>query len=218
MKLQVKINYNTAWGEELVLCLGGKRYPMAWTGEGEWTLEVARFNPEKASEYTYEVVRDGQTVRTEWRKHLLVLPEGPAPKTLVLNDRWHDRPADAPFYSSAFTGAIFGRGAEKKAKAVKDANVVLSVQAANIRPNEVLALAGSGKDLGNWKKVLPFDSSAYPQWTLALNVSEVFEYKLVIADRKTLEPVAWEGCENRWFTTVPQKGEMVVDGTVQTCF
>lgn len=152
MKLQVKINYNTAWGEELVLCLGGKRYPMAWTGEGEWTLEVARFNPEKASEYTYEVVRDGQTVRTEWRKHLLVLPEGPAPKTLVLNDRWHDRPADAPFYSSAFTGAIFGRGAEKKAKAVKDANVVLSVQAANIRPNEVLALAGSGKALGNWKK------------------------------------------------------------------
>ena len=218
MKLQVKINYNTAWGEELVLCLGGKRYPMAWTGEGEWTFEVARFNPEKASEYTYEVVRDGQTVRTEWRKHLLVLPEGPAPKTLVLNDRWHDRPADAPFYSSAFTGAIFGRGAEKKTKAVKDANVVLSVQAANIRPNEVLALAGSGKALGNWKKVLPFDSSAYPQWTLALNVSEVFEYKLVIADRKTLEPVAWEGCENRWFTTVPQKGEMVVDGTVQTCF
>ena len=65
MKLQVKIDYNTAWGEELVLVLGGKRYPMAYAGEGEWTLEVARFNPEKAAEYTYEVVRDGQTVRTE---------------------------------------------------------------------------------------------------------------------------------------------------------
>ncbi len=218
MKLQVKINYNTAWGEELVLCLGGKRYPMAYTGEGEWTVEVARFNPEKAAEYTYEVVREGQTVRTEWRKHLLVLPEGPAPKTLVLNDRWHDRPADAPFYSSAFTGAIFGRGAGKKAKAVKDANVVLSVQAANIRPNEVLALAGSGKALGNWKKAHPFDDSAYPLWTIDLNVSEVFEYKLVIADRNTLEPKAWEDCENRWFTELPQKGEMVVDGTVQTCF
>ena len=75
MKLLVTIDYNTAWGEELVLCLGGKRYPMAYAGEGQWTLEVARFNAEKASEYCYEVVCDGKTVRTEWRKHLLVLPE-----------------------------------------------------------------------------------------------------------------------------------------------
>ena len=218
MKLLITIEYNTAWGEELVLCLGGKRYPMSYAGEGEWTVEVARFNPEKASEYTYEVVSDGKTTRTEWRGHRLILPEGVAPKALVLNDRWHDRPADAPFYSSAFTGAIFGRGAEKKAKTVKDANVVLSVQAANIRPGEVLALAGSGKALGNWQKVHPFDGSAYPQWTLALNVNEVFEYKLVIADKKTLEPVAWEACENRWFTEVPQKDELVLDGTLQTCF
>ena len=80
MKLQVKIDYSTAWGEELVLCLGGKRYPMAYTGESEWSVELARFNPEKVSDYTYEVVRDGQTVRTEWKKHLLALPEGAVPK------------------------------------------------------------------------------------------------------------------------------------------
>ncbi|MBR2857000.1 MAG: 4-alpha-glucanotransferase [Bacteroidales bacterium] len=218
MKLQITIEYNTVWGEELVLCLGGRRYPMSYAGEGEWTVEVGRFNPEKASEYTYEVVSDGRTIRTEWRGHRLVLPEGVSPKTLVLNDRWHDRPADAPFYSSAFTGAIFGRGTAGKVRTVKDANVVLSVQAANIRPNEVLALAGSGKSLGNWQKMHPFDDSAYPQWTLALNVDEVFEYKLVIADRKTLEPLAWEDCGNRWFTDVPQKDEAVVDGTLQTCF
>ena len=218
MKLLVTIDYNTAWGEELVLCHGGKRYPMAYAGEGQWTLEVARFNPEKASEYSYEVVCDGKTIRTEWRKHILALPEGAAPKTLVLNDKWNARPDDASFYSSAFTNAIFGRGAEKKAKQAKDANVVLSVLAANVRPNEVLALAGSGKALGNWKKVLPFDGTAYPQWNISLNVSEVFEYKLVIADKKTLEPVAWEDRENRWFTAVPQKDEVVVDGTVQACF
>ena len=218
MKLLVTIDYNTAWGEELVLCHGGKRYPMAYAGEGQWTLEVARFNPEKASEYSYEVVCGGKTTRTEWRKHILALPEGAAAKTLVLNDKWNARPDDASFYSSAFTNAIFGRGAEKKVKQAKDANVVLSVLAANVRPNEVLALAGSGKALGNWKKVLPFDGTAYPQWNISLNVSEVFEYKLVIADKKTLEPVAWEDRENRWFTTVPQKDEVVVDGTVQACF
>ena len=218
MKLLVTIDYNTAWGEELVFCAGGKRYPMAYTGEGQWSLELPRFNPEKVTEYGYEVVCDGKTVRTEWRKHLLVLPEDSAAKTIVLNDRWNARPDDASFYSSAFTNAIFGRSAEKKTKQVKDANVVLSVLAANIRPNEVLALAGSGKELGNWKKVLPFDGSAYPQWNIALNVTEVFEYKLVVADKKTLEPVAWEDCENRWFTTVPQKGEVVADCTVEPCF
>ena len=190
---------------------------MAYAGEGQWTVEVARFNPEKASEYCFEVVCGGKTVRTEWKKHTLVLPETAA-KTVVLNDRWNARPDDAPFYSSAFTGAIFGRAVEKKAKAVKDANVVLAVLCANIRPNEVLALAGSGKALGNWTKVLPFDGSAYPLWTLSLNVSEVFEYKLVIADKKTLEPLAWENRENRWFTNVPQKDEALVEGTVQPCF
>ena len=139
MKLLVTIDYNTAWGEELVFCHAGKRYPMSYAGEGQWTLEVARFNADKASEYSYEVVCDGKTARTEWRKHVLALPEGAAPKTLVLNDKWNARPDDASFYSSAFTNAIFGRGAEKKTKQVKDANVVLSVLAANVRPNEAYA-------------------------------------------------------------------------------
>ena len=148
MKLNISIDYKTNWGEELVLCLGGKRYPLAYTADGVWTGEVARFNPEKASEYCYEVVRDGQTVRAEWKKHTLVLPEGIAPKTLTINDRWNDRPADAPFYSSAFTDAIFGRtSCPKKGKSQKGANVVIKVAAPTVRPNEVLALAVSGKAL-----------------------------------------------------------------------
>ena len=112
MKLNVTIEYRTSWGEELVLCLGGKRYPLAYTSEGIWEGEVARLNIEKAAEYSYEVVRDGKTVRTEWKKHTLVLPEGMEPKVLTVYDRWNDRPADSPFYSSAFTNAIFGRPAK----------------------------------------------------------------------------------------------------------
>ena len=162
MKLNVTIEYRTSWGEELVLCLGGKRYPLAYTSEGIWEGEVARLNIEKAAEYSYEVVRDGQTVRTEWKKHSLVLPEGMEPKVLTVYDRWNDRPADSPFYSSAFTNAIFGRPATKAAKTVKGANVIIKVAAPTVRPNEVLALAGSGKALKDWTKVVPFDASQYP--------------------------------------------------------
>ena len=50
MKLNVTIEYRTSWGEELVLCLGGKRYPLAYTSEGIWEGEIARLNVEKAAE------------------------------------------------------------------------------------------------------------------------------------------------------------------------
>ncbi len=218
MTLNISIEYRTNWGEELVLCLAGKRYPLTYVAEGVWKGEIARFNPAKAAEYSYEVVRDGVTVRTEWKKHLLVLPEGVEPKELTIMDRWIDRPYDSPFYSSAFTNAIFGRKAEKAAKTPKGANVLIQVAAPALRANEVLALAGSGKALKNWEKIVPFDASRFPVWTLALNVAEPFSYKLLVADKETLAPIAWEDGENRWFTEVPAKDQLVVEADIQVRF
>ena len=183
MTLHISIEYKTSWGEEIVLCLGGKRYPLAYTSAGIWEGEISRLNVGKAADYCYEVVRDGQTVRSEWKKHQLILPEGMKAKTVTVYDKWNERPADSPFYSSAFTDAIFGRPAVKAAKAGKGENVLLQVAVPTVRPNEVLALAGSGKTLKEWSKVIPFDASQYPVWTLALNVTEPFEYKLLIADK-----------------------------------
>ena len=218
MTLFISIEYRTNWGEELVLCLAGKRYPLTYAAEGLWTGEIARVNPEKVSEYSYEVVCGGVTVRTEWRKHVLALPEGAKPKTVNIYDKWNDRPEDAPFYSSAFTKAIFGRKAQKPGKAVKDANVLIQVAAPSLRPDEVLALAGSGKALKNWTKVIPFDGGDFPVWTLAMNVTEPFAYKLIIADRKTLMPLAWEDHEDRWFVNVPHKDGFTVEADLHPRF
>ena len=218
MKLNISIEYWTNWGEEIVLCLGGKRYPLAYTAEGLWEGEIARVNLSKTAEYSYEVVRDGQTVRKEWKKHIVSLPEGMEPKELTVYDRWIERPSDSPFYSSAFTNAIFGRPAEKAKKAPKGANAIIQVAAPTLRPNEVLALAGSGKALKDWAKIVPFDGSNYPYWTLALNVTEPFAYKILIADKATLAPVAWEDSENRWFASLPQEDEVVVEADLQVRF
>ena len=218
MTLHISIEYKTSWGEELVLCLGGKRYPLSYTPDGIWEGEVARVNPEKVKEYAYEVVRDGQTVRTEWKGHTLTLPEGTSPKVLTVYDKWNDRPYNSPFYSSAFTQAILGRKKDKSQKAPKDANVLIKVAAPTLRPNEVLALAGSGKALKEWSKTMVFDATEFPYWTLALNVTEPFAYKLFIADKATLAPVAWESGENRWFSVLPQEDEMVVEADVQVYF
>ena len=220
MKLNISIEYRTNWGEEIVLCLGGKRYPLTYSAEGLWEGEITRVNLSKTAEYSYEVIRDGQTIRKEWKKHVFPFPfpEGIEPKELTVYDRWIDRPADSPFYSSAFTDAIFGRPVEKAKKAPKGANAIIQVAAPTLRPNEVLALAGSGKALKDWTKVVPFDGSNYPYWTLALNVTEPFAYKLLIVDKTTLAPIAWEDSDNRWFATLPQDDELVVEADLQVRF
>ncbi len=218
MTLNISIEYRTNWGEEIVLCLAGRRYPLTYVAEGLWKGEVTRFNPAKVSEYGYEVVRDGATVRTEWKKHVLALPEGVEPKVLTVIDRWIDRPYDSPFYSSAFTDAIFSRKAQKASKAPKGANVLIQVAAPALRSNEVLAIAGSGKALKNWEKIIPFDAVNFPVWTVALNVAEPFSYKVLVADKETLAPIAWEDGENRWFTEIPEKDQFVVEADLQVRF
>ena len=217
MKLLISIEYKTSWGEELVLCLGGKRHPMSYAADGLWKLELPRFSAAQPVEYKYEVVRDGVTIRKEWGVHTLDL-KGTSAKTLIVCDRWQDRPADAPFYSSAFTKGIFRR-MESKAKAcTQTPNVLLQVAAPVLRPNEVLALAGSTKALGKWSKVIPFDDSRFPVWTLGLEVEEPFLYKLLIADKYTLKPIAWEECENRVFGYLPAKGELFVEASLEPHF
>ena len=126
------------------------------------------------------------TVRKEWKKHTLSLSGCVAPKVLTINDRWNDRPSDAPLYSSAFTKAIFGRDAAAQPSDNAAANVMFQVSAANVRPDEVLALAASSQELGAWSRMIPFDDSAYPQWSLPLNVTEPFAYKIVVADKKKI--------------------------------
>ena len=217
MKLTISIEYKTSWGEELVLCLGGKRHPMSYAADGLWKLELPKFSTARPVEYKYEVVRDGATVRSEWSVHTLAVKFAGV-KNLVVCDRWQDRPADAPFYSSAFTRGIFRRE-ETKAKAQEGtANVLFQVAAPVLRPNEVLALAGSTKALGKWSKVLPFDDSRFPVWTLGLEVEEPFLYKLLIADKHTLQPIAWEECDNRVFGYLPGKGELFVEASLEPRF
>ena len=213
MVLKVSIEYKTSWGEQLVLCAGKKRYALSYMADGLWTGEIARCNPDNFQDYGYEVVRDGVTVRREWKGHSLSVPEGEV-KVLEVKDRWNDRPADAPFYSSAFTGAIFARnGKPLKTNKIKDINVVLKVTVSAVRPNEVLAIAGSGRSLDDWNAVIPFDESEFPVWTLKLKVTSPFAYKLVIADKDTLVPLAWENGDNRMFDNVPGEGVIFTDAS-----
>ena len=70
-------------------------------------------------------------------------------------------PADTPFYSSAFTRGIFGRG-ESGPQQKNGGNITLRVILPTLRPDEVLAVAGSGRELEGWQRIVPLDDSRFP--------------------------------------------------------
>lgn len=212
MKLLISIEYRTRWGEQLVLRLGKRRIALQYADGGIWTATVDRYTQAEPTEYRYEIERDGATVRTEWRPHTLRLPDNPAVRTLRIRDRWHEMPADTPFYASAFTRGIFGRPKPGTPKKVRG-NVTLRVVLPTLRPDETLAVAGSGRELGDWKRIVAMDDSRFPEWELTLNATQGFEYKFLVADRKTLAPIVWEEGANRTWGDLPGTGEHAVDAS-----
>ena len=149
MTLLISIEYRTRWGEQLVLRLGKRRIALQYADGGVWTCAVERYAPAaQPAEYRYEVEREGVCIRREWRPHILRIPAAPAPRVLRIRDRWIDMPADTPFYSSAFTRGIFGRG-ESGPQQKNGGNITLRVILPTLRPDETLAVAGSGRELGD---------------------------------------------------------------------
>ena len=214
MNIVISLEYNTVWGESLVLCLGGKEIPMTGNGIGTWSAKVSRVSAESLKNYSFKLVRKDGTGRSEWRHHSLTLAGVGASTLVTIRDRWQDAPEDAPFYSSAFTRGIFSReglsseneavpAASKGSKksACRPKTTLITVNVPVVSRDEVLCIAGTGEGMDNWKKPVPMDDSNFPQWKLAVDTEEDFEYKLVIADRKTLAVKEWESGENRICTT-----------------
>ena len=218
MTLLISIEYRTRWGEQLVLRLGKRRIALQYADSGVWTCAVERYAPAaQPAEYRYEVEREGVCIRSEWRPHTLRIPSREGVRTLRIRDRWQEMPSDTPFYSSAFTRGIFGRGKTGNPKKAAG-NITLRVILPTLRPDETLAVAGSGRELGDWKRIVPMDDSRFPEWELTLHTAHRFEYKFLIADRKTLTPILWEEGANRTWGELPGAGEHALDAAAYPRF
>ena len=212
MDIQFSVKYETAWGEEVFLVTAKKAFPMEYSEGGLWHVVLTGRDIRDAESYHYEIQRDGDTVRREWHDHLLRVPAKGA--SLLVRDRWLAREGDSPFWSQAFSEVIFRRpdGADfrhPREAAPVVGNVLLEVTAPEVRSSETVAITGSGKALGNWKKVLPLDDGRFPWWTLSLEVKERAEYKFVIIDTRTKVIKMWEEGPNR-VIPVPAKGSATV--------
>lgn len=197
--IHIELEYRTTWGTHLKLRTADGCREMEPLENGRWGIDLKTF-PEEGK-YTFEVYDGYDLVRREWKGH--VLPQD-CSGDITVYDRWNDRPANSPFHSSLFKDVVFRRGARKAA--AKSGNVTFVFDAAEVRPDQTVAITGSSPAFDCWSRFVILSDENFPEWRVNLNVKEAFEYKFVILDRKTHEPVLWEQGPNRILGRVPAKG------------
>lgn len=222
MKVFFRIEYDTRWGENLCVVLDaaeaerlrldpvlGMRY-----ADGEWQLLID-LPAGAAFDYRYRVVSDmGGTLREEWgAPHRFVAAK--SLRECVRVDRWSDRPAESSFHSSAFTEGIFARGKRAAEAAAAGGTLLFEVEAPEVRPDEVLALAGEPAELGGWdpERAVEMSDARFPVWSVAVKAAKLapgFAYKFIVRKAATGQVVEWEAGANRyWNLRLPEAGACV---------
>ena len=111
MTLHFHIEYRTAFGEEISLCIVEndevKTHRMTTVNGVEWWCDLSQRKSDHSLTYYYKVTADGAYERSEWQtvKHVLDFTCTAATEYHVY-DRWNDMPDDSYLYSSAFTDCI----------------------------------------------------------------------------------------------------------------
>ena len=216
MKLTFYIDYRTNWGESvyLVSCNSiendeNRFIKMDFDGRSTWSYTLTL--PDSMNEFTYCYVVKSDfhpNVRNEFGKpHCLILTSG---IDCEIHDIWQDIPSDKSFYSSAFTKGIFSRETAQSPITGGSGEILFRINAPIIKRDEVLAVSGSIKALGEWNPqlALVLNDYSFPQWFFSLKTSDIeapFEYKFLILKKDTHEVVAWENCNNRYFDPLTYK-------------
>lgn len=217
MTLNLRLEYQTAYGEDLYVVVGTdkeKAYAMRYAGEGVWCAEL-KLTAATELVYRYEVRYGDSVVRKEWgEKHVLPLDKK-ATNVRVL-DKWYDMPQDRSFHSSMFTDGVFHRPKPKKVQGAADGYLTIRADIAVVRSSQHVVLVGDSKALGNWnveKGVVMNDADA-PIWSARVKMPKGdFAYKFVIVDSASGNVVAWQAGENYYFRATANADEaLVVEG------
>ena len=210
MKISFNLNYHTQWGESLFLCgnllqLGAgdprEALEMSLVSPDLWRVDVEFSETPRQFDFFFIVKSKDRDWRFEWGKpHTFNGCNGL--KEVKIFSSWQDMPHDKPYYSTAFIDGILKRSNKNKPIVSGPDYVQLRVSAPMVYPDEVLAICGEGKILGNWlpSKALVMNDSEFPEWIANIPLKSYnapFEYKFVILKKDSLEPVAWETGNNR---------------------
>ena len=184
MNLYFNIDYQTVFGEELVLnivtnndkgeCLT-TQYRMATIDGLRWTCRLNKL-PEACQnvvEYFYCVDSAGATRRQEWtlQPHRLALGALKA-NAYHVYDQWSAIPEDAYQYSSAFTQCLKRRDLQPLAASDYERTLRLVVRAPQLRTTQRLVCVGDDMALGGWSlgRALPMTEVSDCEWAVDLNL------------------------------------------------
>ena len=225
MRLQFNLEYQTTFGEELMLNIltskeQTEQHRMA-TGDGlHWTCELTKaVEPGTYIDYYYSLIRGEQETRHEWlvEPHRLEFAATQAQRYTVY-DHWIDIPEDAYMYSSAFTDCVMKRERQLSIASEFSRTVRLKVRAPQLRANERLGVIGGGEALGNWeaRKALFMAEHEANEWVVSLDAATLpqsFEFKFVTLStdvEKGMAAPIWENGMNRTVTLPPMEADEVV--------
>ena len=232
MKLQFNLQYQTAFGENLVLnILSGDeskptQHKMMTIDGHHWTVDVNM--TAKAGtfiDYYYSLERGDEEVRHEWlvEPHRLEFAAIKGARYTVY-DHWIDIPEDAFLYSSAYTDCIQARERHLSTPTEFDRTVRLKVRAPQLRTGERLAIVGEPDYIGSWdpKRALEMKEHECNEWVISLDASLLprqFEFKFIVVDSEQDFTPIWETAENRSIElTDIASGEVVVYELTQAYF
>ena len=174
--------------------------------EGEWqaTLELSQGRTYRYEEHSPQ----GEIIRTESRPHLIES----SPSQVELFDQWYDSSDNEPFYSTLFTESVFRRPTPQKTISLGQGQILLEVEAPQIRTTEQVAIVGAHPLLGRWdtRQALALNDANAPLWRITLP-REVMgsEYKFIIIDSATHSLKCYEAGENRLIPTSQSECAMV---------
>ena len=231
MKLLFNLEYQTTFGEELVLNIlkdnaKPEQHKMGTLNGLNWTCELSKAVKTAAYiDYYYTLVRGEEVVRHEWlvEPHRLELSATKGVRYTIY-DHWIDIPEDSYMYSSAFTDSVAARQRELSETVEFVRTVRLKVRAPQLRANERLAVIGGGPALGNWeaKRALKMAEHDSNEWAISLDAETLprtFEFKFVaLNEDATIAPI-WENGMNRTIALPDlERGDVMVYELSQAYF
>ena len=214
MNLFFNIDYQTTFGEELVLnlvtsdqdgekeitsCRMGTRDGMRWSYGLSMMMKAGTH-----LDYFYTLNRGEEVLRQEWTQetHRLEILARKATEYTIY-DHWIDIPENAYLYSSAFTDCINRHERLNPLQHSYMQTVRLKVRAPQLRCNERLAVLGDDPMLGCWsvKDAVTMVEHNYNEWIVDLDASQLskqrFELKFVVLDDDVDVTPIWEQGSNR---------------------
>ena len=219
MKLLFNIEYQTTFGEDLVLNIKQNndrvsQHRMSTLDGYHWYVEIAdTWKVGTAIDYYYCLMRGKELLRQEWliETHRIELV-GKKINHYTVYDHWIDIPEDAYLYSSAFTECVMPSECKPCSQSSYVRTLIIKVRAPQLRIGERLAMVGEPAVLGAWdtQKAVPMTEHAPHEWVACLDATNLpigyFEFKFIVLGTESENTVLWEQGENRCID-VPNMGD-----------